>query len=375
MKYRVPLLRDKLLPMKLTVASTFLCNHRCKMCDIWKVYRADKEKLQQELTRDDFAGIFTQLKEGLLYLDWGGGEPFLRQDLPDILGDAARICPHLSSVVITTNGLLSERILEYAERVASSMKGKIIAIGVSLDGTRDNHNFIRGRDDAYDCAIQTLVGLRKLSERCPNIETKISYTISYRNAGQLETFDHEVLRPLGLNMGDVGFGVEHVGGLFQTAIDPGKAVGRVSEADFRELAKKDVAYAISHLREDNLKLLQKLKSVYRRFFLQEIPSFLDAPRHMVIPCSATRSSLYLNPYGELFPCIVWSRPLGHVKDGIANVLRSERVRKTRREIDQAQCPVCWNACEAIPSLLSSGKLISCLARSLTDANTLGSLRG
>ena len=373
-KYRIPFLRESLMPMKLTVASTFLCNHRCKMCDIWKVYRTDKEKLQQEITRDDFTTIFNQLQASLLYLDWGGGEPFLRQDLPDILADAARLCPHLSSVVITTNGLLTERILEYTARVASAMKGQIVAIGVSLDGTRDNHNFIRGRDDAYDCAVATLTGLRSLSGKFPNIEPKISYTISYRNAGQLEIFDREVLRPLGLNMGDVGFGVEHVGGLFQTAVDPGKAVGRVSETEFKELAKKDIAYAISHLREDNLRLLQKLKSVYRKFFLQEIPSFLDAPKHMVIPCSATRSSLYLDPYGNLFPCIVWSRRLGHFKDGIAQLLRSEMVRKTRKDIDAAQCPVCWNACEAIPSLLSSSKLIGCVTRSLADANTLRSLR-
>lgn len=373
MQYRVPFLRERLMPMKLTVASTFLCNHRCRMCDIWRVYRKDKEKLQNELTREDFSDIFAQLRNSLLYLDWGGGEPFLRQDLPDILEDAAHICPHLSSVVITTNGLLTDRILEFTGRVAVAMKRQIVAIGVSLDGTRDNHNFIRGRDDAYDSAVKTLIGLRELGMKCPNIEIKISYTISYRNAGKLEEFDREVLRPLGLNMGDVGFGVEHSGGLFQTSFGPEKAVGRVSEVEFKELAKKDVSYAISHLREDDLRLLQKLKSVYRKYFLQEIPLFLDNPKRMVIPCSATRSSLYLDPYGYLYPCIVWGRQLGHYKEGIANLLRSELVRKTRGEINAAKCPVCWNACEVIPSLLSSTALIGCMTRSLADANTLRSL--
>lgn len=372
MQYRVPALRERLMPMKLTVASTFLCNHRCKMCDIWRIYRQDNSRLDQELTREGYRAVFEQLKDSLLYLDWGGGEPFLRQDLPDLLDDAARICPKLASVVITTNGLLTDRILDYTERVARSLTRHVVAIGVSLDGDRENHNFIRGREDAFDNAVRTLEGLRALGRRHPNIEAKISYTISYRNAGQLERFDREVLRPLGLNIGDVGFGLEHSGGLFQTTGE-GKAVGRVSEAEFKALAKADVEYAVSHLREDELRLLQKLKSVYRKFFLQEIGPFLDNPKKMVIPCSATRSSLYMDPYGTLYPCIVWNHAIGHVRDGIHAVLKSEKVRQSRRMIDAAKCPVCWNTCEVIPSLLSSSRLIGCVSRSLFDRNSLRSL--
>ena len=373
MRYRVPFLREKLLPMKLTVASTFLCNHRCKMCDIWQVYRKAKAKLDEELTRADFQNVFEQLRTSLLYLDWTGGEPFLRQDLPDILGDAARICPKLSSVVITTNGLLTERIVENVEKVARAMPNQIVAIGVSLDGTRDNHNFIRGREDAYDTAVNTLAGLRKLSETCRNVEAKISYTISYRNAGKLETFDRDVLRPLGLNMGDVGFGLEHTGGLYQTEFSPDKAVGRVSEEEFRALARSDVEYAIARLKEDDLRLLQRLKSMYRTFFLQEIPGFLEQPTKLVMHCSATRNSLYMDPYGFLYPCIVWNRKLGHFRDGFAALLRTELVRDTRRLVDRGKCPICWNACEAIPSLLTSYRLVSCVARGLTDARAIRGL--
>ena len=37
--------------------------------------------------------VFGQVKDSLLYVDWGGGEPFLRPDMCDILADAAAICP------------------------------------------------------------------------------------------------------------------------------------------------------------------------------------------------------------------------------------------------------------------------------------------
>jgi MoaA/NifB/PqqE/SkfB family radical SAM enzyme len=370
-----PGLQRNLLPLKLTVASTFLCNHRCKMCDIWQVYRKDKEKLKKELTRDDFAHLFDQMKDSMIYLDWGGGEPFLRPDMVDILKDAAAICGKLSSFVITTNGLMTERILDYMRELAPACPRQLFAIGVSLDGDQPNHDFIRGKDGAFATATETIRRLKELGRVHSNIEVKISYTISYRNAGRFEDFHDRVLRPLDLNVGDVGFGLEHVGGLFQTAIDPHKAVGRVSESEFREGARRDVEYVIRHLEAENLPTLQRMKSMYRIYFLKEIPGFLEHPQKMVIPCKATRSSLYVDPYGYIYPCIVWSRCLGHFRDGLARILASDLTATTRREIDEGKCPVCWNACEAIPSLLSSMRMVSCVARSFTDARVIRGLLG
>jgi len=368
-------LRGPILPMKLTIASTFLCNHRCKMCDIWLVYRKDRKKLRQELTREDFARLFDQVKSSLLYVDWGGGEPFLRPDMPDILRDAARICPKAGSFVITTNGLMPKRILEYMEPLAAELPDRIFAIGVSVDGDEKRHDEIRGKEGAFRAAMETVRGLKALGRKHPNVEVKISYTISYRNAGQLEPFHREVLMPLGLNVGDIGFGLEHVGGLFQTEALPDRAVGKISEAEFREGAKRDVEYAIQQMRGENLPALQRLKSIYRIFFLERIPGFLENPRKMVIPCTAARNSLYVDPYGYLYPCIVWSKCLGHFSDGIANVLASDRVAETRKQIDHGQCPVCWNACEAIPSMLSSLRMVSCVARSFTDAKVIRHMMG
>ena len=42
------------MPTDVSVITTYRCQMRCKMCDIWTVYRKDREKLRQELTRDDF---------------------------------------------------------------------------------------------------------------------------------------------------------------------------------------------------------------------------------------------------------------------------------------------------------------------------------
>ena len=62
----------KLLPMKLTVASTFLCNHQCTICGIWTLYRDAPAKLKEELTCEHYGRIFEDLKDSLLF--WIGEE-------------------------------------------------------------------------------------------------------------------------------------------------------------------------------------------------------------------------------------------------------------------------------------------------------------
>ena len=361
---RLPSYDKTVKPMKMTVASTFKCNHRCKICSIWNIYKEAPEKLKEELTRDDFQSIFRQMSDSLIFLDWGGGEPFLREDMCDILQDAASICPHVSSFVITTNGLLTKRIIEYVTILAEKLPHIQIAIGVSLDGDKEMHETIRGLPEAYDHAVDTISQLQALSRRFSNVIVKLSYTLCAYNAGRFRSFHEDVLKPMNLQVGDVGFNLEHSGNLFQTESDGEGTVGHVSEIDFRQGVKEDIEYITEQTRKEKLPLTQRLKSFYWSLFLEKIPAYLENPKKMVIPCKAARNSLYLDPYGNFYPCVVWGYKIGTYKDNIEDMLKSETMQKARSIIDQKKCPVCWNACEVIPSLLTSWRMIGCVFRNI-----------
>ncbi len=351
-------------PLKLTVASTFLCNHRCKICSIWKICREHPEKAKEELTANDFARLFTELRDSLLFLDWGGGEPFMRPDLVPILDHAADTCPRLASVVITTNGLLTERIAQAVEELTARRPRLQVSVGVSLDGDAAQHDDIRGLPGAFQAATQTIARLRELQARRPNLEVKLSYTLCALNAGRFAGFHDRVLRPLGLQVGDVGFNLEHSGNLFQTDFAGQHAVGAVAGADFREAVGRDIAYILAQTRQERLPAITRVKSFYRMFFLEHIPGFLARPTKMVIPCMAAQNSYYLDPYGNVFPCIVWDRSLGNCRDGFAKIIQAPATDAARQVIRREQCPICWNACEVIPSLLTSWRLGACVARAL-----------
>ena len=63
---------------------TYSCNARCVMCDIWKINKEDKEKLNSEITVPQLIEFFEKNKSRLKRLKnigITGGEPSLKENL------------------------------------------------------------------------------------------------------------------------------------------------------------------------------------------------------------------------------------------------------------------------------------------------------
>lgn len=71
-------------------------------------------------------------------------------------------------------------------------------------------------------------------------------------------------------------------------------------------------------------------------------------------CAAGQTRLYIDPSGAISPCVAWPRPVGHVRDGLARVLRSAALREVRRirQRHREACRHCpWLAvCDFCPGL-------------------------
>lgn len=108
-------------PVYVHYGITHRCNLRCRMCEIYKDANA-----QEELSIEQINGIFDFLKSlGVIYVSIGGGEPFLREDLPLII----RLLRNKGfSVRLLTNGtLVDERLMK--DLVAAGLR----EVSVSLD--------------------------------------------------------------------------------------------------------------------------------------------------------------------------------------------------------------------------------------------------
>ncbi|HEX2770051.1 MAG TPA: radical SAM protein, partial [Geobacteraceae bacterium] len=98
-------------PEALSIEVTRRCIAKCLMCNIWRM------PVVPELATGDWlklleSPVLSELKE----LDITGGEPFLRNDIVELLLGIGRLksthLRRLCSVAITTNGFLTDKVLK-----------------------------------------------------------------------------------------------------------------------------------------------------------------------------------------------------------------------------------------------------------------------
>jgi MoaA/NifB/PqqE/SkfB family radical SAM enzyme len=130
-------------PISAGVLITDACNSRCIMCNLWKTKKPSiYPRAAQERAIDSLARI------GCYFYSIGGGEASMVKDLPDRLAYAARRIPFVRTV---TNGLLMSPELARALNTSG-----IKEISLSIDGTKEFHNLMRGRPDAFEKAWSAL---------------------------------------------------------------------------------------------------------------------------------------------------------------------------------------------------------------------------
>jgi radical SAM protein with 4Fe4S-binding SPASM domain len=90
-------------------------------------------------------------------------------------------------------------------------------------------------------------------------------------------------------------------------------------------------------------------------YLRYLNKFLETGR-TPMPCHALRASCFIDPWGVVYPCITYSRPIGRLRDTgmrLAPIWDSHEARQLQREIWSGDCPQCWTACEAYQSILGN----------------------
>lgn len=176
-------------PLQLIQYVTNKCNAKCKHCFYWKKLNSK----QNELTLDQFGKIAKSLKHPLSHLILTGGEPFLRDDLPEI----CRIFSNINgtkNIQIPTNGFLTEKIYSTVKDILETCNSKL-TIQISLDGTEKTHDEIRGINGAFKKAIRTIQKLKTLD----NLGIFILTVVSNHNFNEIEELSNYVKNNLMVN--------------------------------------------------------------------------------------------------------------------------------------------------------------------------------
>ncbi|MBI4143899.1 radical SAM protein [Candidatus Woesearchaeota archaeon] len=153
-------------PFMLSHLVTNRCNLSCPYC-IWKRNEPDKmskeqiKKFYNEAKQEGFKGVFI----------WGG-EPLLREDIPEILEHAKSLKWNVS---MATNG---EMLEEKAEKIAPYLD----TILISIDHPT-KHDILRQGKKVYEKAIN---GIRRIKQCNPGIKCIIATVLTKHNYDQMK---------------------------------------------------------------------------------------------------------------------------------------------------------------------------------------------
>jgi MoaA/NifB/PqqE/SkfB family radical SAM enzyme len=334
------------LPRLLTYTITFRCNARCRMCDSWRI------ESQDELATWELERICRQLPR-MAAVRLTGGEPFVRPDLPEI----ARVLEERLQPValcISTNGFLTQRIVDYCERRERRVPLRLI---VSLDGSEQKHNEVRGNRHAWSSAIETV---RSLANRQRHLRLTLGVNQTIVDE---EGFDqYRQLRAI-LSEFDVVFSsviAYQASAMYRVDREPAILPQEPGAfAAFGHLSP-DGLRAWLELAEEDLNRMPLLDRLARRYYLRGIGNRLLSGRAAPQPpCVALNSHLRLLPNGDVPTCQFNGRIIGNLRrDKFTNLWHCATAADQRAWV--RRCAGCWAECETLPSGVYSGDLIRAL---------------
>lgn len=143
---------------------TSRCNAKCNFC-----FYGDELNHVSELGLPQIVAISEKLKSlnGLLI---GGGEPFLRTDLFDIIAAFEKNCG-IGVVQIPTNGFFTDRVVAFVSKVTTAFPELNLAIQVSLDAIGEKHDAVRELKGCFERAQNTIKALK--AQRKGNMRLRV----------------------------------------------------------------------------------------------------------------------------------------------------------------------------------------------------------
>ncbi|MCX5643813.1 MAG: radical SAM protein [Phycisphaerae bacterium] len=289
-----------------TLEVTSKCNSRCKTCNVWR-FQADQNENKRELDNEECCTVLSQLsKLGCQSIELHGGEPTLRRDLPELVSCCTRLG---MATMFATNGL------SMTENLASGLvEAGLKQIRFSLEGPRETHNLIRGREDAFDKQMQAIEAIHK-ADKAGRVLKIINTTISSLNIQGIEDII-DVARQVQ---------IKYVLVFLASVVGPDVA------EQTNEIFGEDVAYRRSLLDGELLihdpdLIERKRAGLLKRAQEQDVrlnnSTFFTMPVSAVIrgikrhpgPCSRIYDACTVDSFGDVLPCEYLRYRFGNVRD-------------------------------------------------------------
>jgi polysaccharide pyruvyl transferase WcaK-like protein/sulfatase maturation enzyme AslB (radical SAM superfamily) len=305
-------------PTVINYSLTNTCNCKCLMCNIWEA----EHRCQKELTAAEIGVIFSSdFYQSIRHIGISGGEPFLRNDIIEVVENITDSIKSLHSLSFISNGTLGERINNTVPLLIEICKKKGIEFNISfsIDGVGVKHNEIRGHKDAFK-KLENLLNL--LDDK--KIDYSFSTTIIKQNIDNL--FD-----------------------ILNYADERGKIVNFRLASKIDRLFNENLKFNFDFTLDERMKISKFLEGVMvkyekrrsKKLFYFSLIKQLTENEKRRSGCLWKNQGISLDPEGNMYYCFVKSPKIGNVREDESKSLYFGN-KKVLKRINRDYCDKCYH---------------------------------
>jgi len=302
------------------------CNAKCLMCFNWqKINKASDELSLDEIKK------FTKTIGHVPNLTLGGGEPFLRNDLPEICQIFSKN-NGVRKIAIPTNCLSTNKIIDSSKKILESCPVKL-KIVLSLDGLEKTHDYIRGIKGTFNKVLETYKELDQLRKKYPELQISINTTISNKNEDNIP----EVIDFIDKNFNIQFHTLELIRGCYNQ-----KNVQAPSIDKYQKLIK----FILKSKNIDNNPYHKVIYSYYHKITMDILKE-----KKQLISCRVSSFMPVIDATGNVYHCELLPT-IGNLKKSnydFSKIWQSDEAKKQRKDISNKKC-YCTHYCYQIQNI-------------------------
>ena len=346
--------------------TTGKCNAKCAMC----FYANDMEQKAEDLSFDEIkrlsesAGNFKRL--------WlSGGEPTLRDDLPEII-EMFYKNNRITDLNFPTNAIKTDRLIEWIARLRKSCPDCNISVSVSLDGFGQTHDTQRGVPSFYRAA-ETLKKIDECFRDDGHVLKNIATVITKYNVEEILDFVTWVYGRFNVSTHTI----EAARGMTRE-----DGVKVLTEKSLTDIQDKIAPYYLLYAKRigEGMNLIGRglTKFFYvglMRAMYKLRAKNLEQPSCWNMDCTAGETTLVIDYDGRFRSCEL-RNPIGNVKDfncDVRAIMSSDVMKKEIAAIGHGYRANCWctHGCWIMSSItFNPGKMIAMLIKANRETKTL-----
>ncbi|MBN1794102.1 MAG: radical SAM protein [Candidatus Omnitrophica bacterium] len=317
---------------------TYACPFRCRTCFYARTLDEHAAGQTEELNLEEIRKISASLGTvHTLYIS--GGEPFLRDDLPEICEIFYRQ-NNIGTLSLPTSGFHTEKIYDDVQQIVRACPGARLIVGVALDGLRETHDALKGVDGSFDRAVETTRRLALLKERHPALFINVITTVSNVNINEVVSLAEFIRGNLPVD----GHGPSPMRG-----VPYDDSLLAPSPEEWARVAHNLIGYHRYWYAKKTSNRLKVFLATNRTRYLYRLYTDILAGKKTPFRCQAGRAIGVLEPNGDVRLCES-TVPVGNIRNAdydFKTIWRSGSANQMRERIHSCACT---HACFLHPSI-------------------------